>query len=43
MTLFDTDVFVEILIGNSRFVKRASEIPRDQQGVTIVTVEEVLR
>ena len=43
MTLFDTDVLVEILIGNSRFVKRASESPHDQQGVTIVTVEEVLR
>jgi len=43
MTVFDTDVFVEILAGNSRFVSRAAAIPPDQQAIAIVTVEEILR
>jgi len=43
MTLFDTDVFVEILVGNPAFVGRAATIPPDQQGITIITVEEILR
>ena len=30
MTVFDTDVFVDILAGNSRFVERAEAIPTDQ-------------
>ena len=43
MTVFDTDVFVEILVGNPRHVARAATIPADQQAITVVTVEEVLR
>ena len=43
MTLFDTDVFAEILAGNAPFAERAATIPPDQQGVAIVTVEEILR
>jgi len=43
MTVFDTDVFVEILLGNPRFVDRATAIPANQQSITIVTVEEILR
>ena len=43
MTVFDTDVLVEILAGNSEFVERAAAIPPDQQSITIVTVEEILR
>ena len=43
MTVFDTDVFVEILAGNASFVERRAAIPPDQQAIAIVTVEEVLR
>ncbi len=43
MTVFDTDVFIEILLGNPRFVDRATAIPVSQQSITIVTVEEILR
>ncbi len=43
MTVFDTDVFVEILAGNRHFVERAAAIPSDQQAVAIVSVEEILR
>ena len=43
MTIFDTDVLVEIFAGNADFVERAVAIPADQQAITVVTVEEVLR
>ena len=43
MTVFDTDVFVEILLGNARFVDRAATIRADQQSITIITLEEILR
>ena len=43
MIAFDTDVFVEILAGEPAYVQRAAAIPREQQCVTIVVVEEVLR
>jgi tRNA(fMet)-specific endonuclease VapC len=43
MTVFDTDVFVEILAGNGRFVERAAAVPSDQQSIAVVTVEEIMR
>ena len=43
MTVFDTDVFVEILAGNSRFVERAAAFSPYQQSITIVSVEEMVR
>ncbi|MEN6450214.1 MAG: type II toxin-antitoxin system VapC family toxin [Thermoguttaceae bacterium] len=43
MTVFDTDVFVEILMGNARFVERAAAVPVEQQAISVVTVEEILR
>lgn len=43
MTVFDTDVFVEILLGSARLVGRVATIPEDQWGVTVVTLEEIMR
>lgn len=43
MIAFDTDVFTEILAGEPAYVQRAAAIPREQQSVPIVVVEEVLR
>jgi tRNA(fMet)-specific endonuclease VapC len=43
MTVFDTDVLVEILVGNSRFVSKAIAVPPDQQAVAVITLEEILR
>jgi tRNA(fMet)-specific endonuclease VapC len=43
VTVFDTDVLVEILSENSRFAERAATIPADQQRIAIITVEEILR
>jgi len=43
MTAFDTDVLTEILMGNPAFVQRARAIPRTQQAVPVVVVEEILR
>jgi predicted nucleic acid-binding protein len=37
MTVFDTDVFGEILLGNPRFVDRAAAIPANGQRVRVST------
>ena len=37
MTVFDTDVLVEILVGNPRYVDRAAAVLPDQQGISVVT------
>ena len=43
MTAFDTDAVSEILLNNPAFVQRAATIPPDEQVITVVTVEELLR
>lgn len=43
MIAFDTDVLVELLKGNPLFVARASRIPREEQLVPSVVIEEILR
>ena len=43
MTIFDTDVLVEILVGNPRYVDRAAAISPNQQGIAIITAEEIPR
>ena len=43
MIAFDTDVLTEILMGNPVFVARAAVIPRHEQTVPIVVLEEIMR
>lgn len=43
MIAFDTDVLIEILLANRRYVERASAIPLTEQAVPVVSVEEILR
>jgi tRNA(fMet)-specific endonuclease VapC len=43
MIAFDTDVLVEIFLGNQSIVQRAAGIPPEHQGLPIVVIEEVLR
>ena len=43
MTAFDTDVFSEILLGNLAYVERLAKVSPDEQSVTIVTIEEIIR
>ncbi|TVS16618.1 MAG: hypothetical protein EA424_13990 [Planctomycetaceae bacterium] len=43
MIAFDTDVFTEILAGNPSYSQRAGAIPREEQSVAIVVIEEILR
>ncbi len=43
MIAFDTDVFTEILAGNPSYSQRAATIPRAEQTVAIVVIEEILR
>ena len=43
MIAFDTDVLTEILMGNPVFVARAAVIPRHEQAVPIVVLEEIMR
>jgi tRNA(fMet)-specific endonuclease VapC len=43
MNAFDTDVFSEILLGNSAYVSRLSLIPSNQQAIPIIVAEEILR
>ena len=43
MIAFDTDVFTEILAGDPAYVQRAKAIPREEQSVPIVVVEEIFR
>lgn len=43
MRAFDTDVLTEILMDNPVFVARAATIPRPEQAVPIVVIEEILR
>jgi hypothetical protein len=42
MNAFDTDVFPEILLGNTSYVSRLSLIPADQQAIPIIVAEETL-
>jgi tRNA(fMet)-specific endonuclease VapC len=43
MRAFDTDILTEILAGNPAYAERITKIPLDEQIVSIVTVEEILR
>jgi tRNA(fMet)-specific endonuclease VapC len=43
MIAFDTDVLVKILRGNPAIVERASSISSDEQSISIVVVEEIVR
>lgn len=43
MIAFDTDVFTEILAGKPAYTQRAQAIPREEQSVPVVVVEEILR
>ncbi len=43
MIVFDTDVLVEILLGNARVVQRAASVPASEQFVPVVAVEEIIR
>jgi hypothetical protein len=43
MKAFDADVLSELFRGTPKYVDRAAFIPSDQQVVTIVVVEEMLR
>ena len=41
--VFDTDALSQILRGTAEFVKRVAAIPADEQAITAVTAEELLR
>lgn len=43
MIAFDTDAVSEIFRNNPTFVQRASAIPSEEQVITVVMVEELLR
>jgi len=43
MNAFDTDVFSQILLGNSAFVSRLRSIPADEQTIPVIVAEEILR
>jgi tRNA(fMet)-specific endonuclease VapC len=43
MIVFDTDVLTDVLRGAPDIVRRARQIPREEQAVPIVVVEEILR
>lgn len=43
MTVFDSDIFSDLLDEVPSVVARASAVPRDQQAIAIVTVEEAIR
>src|SRR5262245_1462938 len=43
MIAFDTDILTEILVGAPEFVTRASSIPRHEQTVPAVVIEEIIR
>jgi tRNA(fMet)-specific endonuclease VapC len=43
MIAFDTDILTEILVGAPEFVTRASSIPRHEQAVPVVVIEEIIR
>lgn len=43
MTVFDTDITTDIIQSRLAVVDRAKAVPRDEQAVTIVTAEEMLR
>ena len=43
MRAFDTDILTEILAGNPAYAERIGQVPADQQAVSIVVVEEIVR
>ena len=43
MIAFDSDVLTGILAGNVELVERAKRIPKDEQSVPIIVVEEMVR
>ena len=43
MIVFDTDVMVEILRGNPAIVERAARFSPNEQSISVVVVEEILR
>ena len=43
MIAFDTDILTEILVEALEFVTRASSIPRHEQAVPVVVIEEIMR
>jgi tRNA(fMet)-specific endonuclease VapC len=43
MIAFDTDILTEILMGAPEFVTRAARIPRHEQAVPVVVIEEIIR
>jgi tRNA(fMet)-specific endonuclease VapC len=43
MTIFDSDIYSDLVNEVPVVVARASAIPRDEQAITIVTVEEAVR
>jgi len=43
MIAFDTDILTEILAGAPEFVARATRIPRHEQAVPVVVIEEIIR
>ena len=43
MIAFDTDILTKILMGAPEFVIRASSMPRHEQAVPIVVIEEIIR
>jgi tRNA(fMet)-specific endonuclease VapC len=43
LTALDTDVFTEVLHGNTAFVARLLQIPIAEQSLPIVVVEEMIR
>lgn len=43
MTVFDTDILSEILLGNSKYVSRASSIPANDRRIPVVAAAEILR
>jgi predicted nucleic acid-binding protein len=43
MIAFDTDILTEILMGAPEFIACASSIPRHEQAVPVVVIEEIIR
>jgi predicted nucleic acid-binding protein len=43
MIALDTDVLIEILRGNPAIVERVSRVSSDEQSISVVVVEEILR
>lgn len=43
MKAFDTDILTEFLSGNPTYAERIANVPADEQAISVVVVEELIR